>query len=66
MLEALKDPWMLHWATSLLILWPAIRIFRRAGFPSYYAAIVFVPLLSFTLFFAILAVRPWPRFKQSP
>lgn len=47
------------------IIYPAVRIFRRAGQGPFPAALLFVPYVGLTLAVAHLALRPWPSKEVS-
>ncbi len=51
---------------GLLMLWPACRIFRRAGFAPYWGLAVLVPWFGLLLALMLLAHRPWPAAPPKP
>ena len=56
----LTTPWGNALAVGLLILWPAMRILRRAGQPPLLALLGFVPLVGVLALLGVLALRRWP------
>jgi len=51
---------------ALAMLWPLIRLCRRAGIPAYYALTVAVPLFGPAIIASILAFRRWPTLPPLP
>ena len=47
---------------SLLMLYPMIRIFKRAGLPAFYGFAIMVPYIGLLICFAILTFKKWPHF----
>jgi hypothetical protein len=54
----------------LLLIWPVIRLYQRAGLSPWWAlllmASVLVPLLGVMLVAAHLALNKWPKFPDPP
>ncbi len=44
----------------LIMLWPMARIFRRAGFAPWWAAVLAVPMMGYLLCAGLLTLRRWP------
>lgn len=49
-----------YYAVALLMVWPLVRIFRRAGLSPFFAAALIVPMVGLTVVAGILALKPWP------
>lgn len=47
---------------SLLMLYPMIRIFKRAGLPRFYGFAVMVPYIGLFICFTLLTFKKWPNF----
>jgi hypothetical protein len=45
---------------------PAVRILRRAGLKSHYAAVLLAPWFGSVLFAAVLALNRWPALPAMP
>ncbi len=56
----LSDPFVKYYLSALVILYPLIRIFRRAGLPPVYAITVLVPFIGYIVAVAVLALQRWP------
>ena len=61
MAEFFKDPLALYAAFAVLGLWPAMEIFRRAGFARWWAFFIFVPYIGNVICAGFLALKPWPN-----
>ena len=47
---------------SVLMLYPMIRIFKRAGLPPYFGVLVMTPYIGLFICFTILTFKKWPNF----
>lgn len=55
-----------HGLLTLLALWPAQHLLRRAGLPRGWALTLILPVLGWAVFATVLAFRPWPTLPQKP
>lgn len=46
---------------GLLMVWPACRVFARAGFDARWGLVMLLPYAGPLLFLVLLAHRPWPN-----
>jgi hypothetical protein len=51
---------------GILVVYPAWRVFERAGFSPYFSLLTFVPGVGWLIVLAILAFSPWPALSQTP
>ena len=49
---------------GLLLIIPAVLIYRKAGFNTAWAAMIFLPVFGILLVFLQLAFLPWPNRKD--
>jgi hypothetical protein len=52
-------------ATMLAVIYPSMRICRRAGFPSLLGLLAVVPLVNLALLWFV-ALAPWPDSEPAP
>ncbi len=60
---ALATPLVVHFVVAIAVLYPLIRILRRAGLPVWPAVGILVPVIGFALVGSYLAFRPWPAVR---
>lgn len=58
--EMLSDPFVKYYLSALIGIYPLQRIFRRAGFAPFHAAVLLVPFLGYVIAAGMLALRKWP------
>lgn len=49
-----------YYIFSAIMLWPMARIFMRAGFAPWWAALLAVPMVGYLLCAGLLTFRKWP------
>jgi hypothetical protein len=59
-----NNPFWLYYIFAALIAFPVVRVFRRAGLRTDYAALLAIPLLGLACCCAVLALSPWPNMKK--
>jgi hypothetical protein len=52
--------WEIHAAVTALVIWPLIRIFRRAGLSSWPVVFVIIPVFGTAIVGSVLAFKRWP------
>lgn len=57
---------LIHVALTLLALWPAVRLLRRAGLPAGHAGWLALPVLGWAVFATYLAFAKWPNLPPRP
>ncbi|MGQ9368709.1 hypothetical protein [Azospirillum sp. ST 5-10] len=65
-MELLQDPLVMTLLFGPLVLWPAARILRRAGFSPWLALLVLVPVVGVLAVYAVLGHRRWPNLPARP
>lgn len=55
-----------HAALTILALWPARQLLRRAGLPAAWMGWLPLPLFGWAVFATLLAFRPWPALPPRP
>ncbi|MFV3077952.1 hypothetical protein [Niveispirillum fermenti] len=55
-----------HAALTILALWPARQLLRRAGLPAGWMGWLALPLFGWAVFATLLAFRPWPALPARP
>lgn len=57
---------LIHVVLTLLALWPAVRLLRRAGLPAGHAGWLALPVLGWAVFATYLAFATWPNLPPRP
>lgn len=57
---------MVHAVLTVLALWPAVRLLRRAGLPVGWAGALALPLVGWAVFTTLLAFAKWPALPPKP
>jgi hypothetical protein len=58
---SITQQWAIHFGLAALAAWPLIRIFRRAGLPSWPVVFLAVPIFGFAITGSYLAFQRWPN-----
>lgn len=64
--EMLLSPMGQYYIAATLILFPFLRIFRRADLRFWWVGLLAVPMVGYILCAAVLALRRWPVLPVSP
>jgi hypothetical protein len=59
MTEILHDPLKMYYAFALLVVFPVLRILKRASLAPFWAALLALPLVGFTACAGVLALSKW-------
>lgn len=62
--DILANPLVQYYIAVLVMLWPMMKIFRRAGFSPVYAGWLAVPMLGYIVCAGILTFKKWPQKKE--
>jgi hypothetical protein len=62
-LDTLHNPYALYYISAALMLFPMARVFKRAGFRSYWALLLGIPDAGLIFCMVVLALRKWPAGK---
>jgi hypothetical protein len=66
LMETLKQPLWQQYISVALMLYPAIRLCRRAGLSPLFALLLLIPYAGLLLAAAAIAFRPWPNVHPAP
>lgn len=55
------NPVWQYYISAMLVMAPAVQIFRRAGFRPYFALFLLVPWVGHICCIVLLALKRWPR-----
>lgn len=63
--DVILEPVALYYFSTLLMIVPVMRIFKRAGFQPWWALLLGVPDIGLALCVLALALRKWPAGRDA-